>query len=291
MARAPNPAKYFLVPYVVYEEGQFVSTNKAVIIKASSLTEVGDALDMETHEGSFPPELVVAMETDTFGGSSVERVGDGFYYVAGTPETEEEFEEGEIPTFYVRYGDASVFTSREAAEESALQDRIYSPLFYTVDRGGLREQKSRKNPRRRNQGRQYEDWVQFELDGIADQEDVEITPELREEAAKFESAVYAALDEWTRKHPPRDGSSVDELFEEGNAPWNVYATLVGHGVGIWDGRWDQYYSEKEIEQLRKFLEKRLGKFADVTGGGSLGEAFHEAAHAAENPRRSRRRRR
>jgi len=145
MARAPNPAKYFLVPYVAYEEGQFVSTNKAVIIKASSLEDAGDALDMETHEGDFPPELVVAMETDTFGGSSVERAGDGLYYVMGMPETEEEFEEGESPTFIVRYGDASVFSSREAAEDAALKDRIYSPLFYTVDRGGLREQKSRKN--------------------------------------------------------------------------------------------------------------------------------------------------
>jgi hypothetical protein len=155
----------------------------------------------------------------------------------------------------------------------------------------LEPDRDEENPRRRNQGRQYDDWVQFELDGIADQQDVEITPELREEAAKFESAVYEALDEWTRKHPPRDGSSVDDLFEEGDASWNVYATLVGHGVGIWDGRWDQYYSEKEIEQLTKFLEKRLGKFADVTGGGSLGYAFHEATYTAENPRRARRRRR
>jgi hypothetical protein len=55
-------------------------------------------------------------------------------------------------------------------------------------------------------------------------------------------------------------------------------TLRGEGVGIWDGRWDDFYSQDEIDDVQKFLEEQLGSFADDAGSGSLTEVFDDAAY-------------
>lgn len=152
--RTANPdKKYFLLTYVAYEEGNFVST-KGVIIRGGRDTTPKDvvrAVDSETKEGSFPPELAAAMETDTFGGDSVERSDPGFYYVTGTPDF---VEEGEWPTFIVRYNEMEVYESLEDAEDALLnKHRVYdTPELYALDRGGLREfkrggKKAKANPK------------------------------------------------------------------------------------------------------------------------------------------------
>ncbi len=144
MARKSNPTqRYYAVPYHAYEEGSYVGM-QGVVVKARSKRDLLDAIDMETHEGDFPPELVAASETDTFSGSSVERAGDGMYYIAGfDPEDEDE-----IPTYVVRYSEPSEHASREAAEEELMREwKVYTPSgYYAVDRGGLREVKARTNP-------------------------------------------------------------------------------------------------------------------------------------------------
>lgn len=128
--------KYFLVPYQAYAEGDYVSS-KAVIVKASSARAVIDSLDQDTHEGWFPPELVVAMETDTFGGSSVERGDSRFYYVAGNSESEDD---EETPLYIVSYGEPQPYDSFDDAMAAALKQGVYGPLYYAVDaRGGLHE--------------------------------------------------------------------------------------------------------------------------------------------------------
>lgn len=146
MARTTNPARYYLVPYHAYEEGSYVGM-QAAIVRGSSSRAVMEAVDMETHEGDFPPELVSAMTTDTFGGSSVERADGLLYYVAGAPEDEEEEESGETPTYIVRYSEPEEFATLDAAQEQALRHyKVYTPKFYAVDRGGLRKVKPRDNP-------------------------------------------------------------------------------------------------------------------------------------------------
>jgi hypothetical protein len=57
-------------------------------------------------------------------------------------------------------------------------------------------------------------------------------------------------------------------------------TLRGEGAGIWDGRWDEYFTEEQIRRLQPFLKDRLGDYADDTGTGKLNDAIREAAEDA-----------
>ena len=99
--------------------------------------------------------------------------------------------------------------------------------------------------------------------------DAEATPAVRRAADNFERALSKALSVWVQKHPPEDGSTVEDLMDE-EAGYNVFMTLEGHGVGIWDGRWDHFY--KNTTSLEKFLERALAK-----EHGNLKDALEEAA--------------
>lgn len=146
--------------------------------------------------------------------------------------------------------------------------------------------------RKKNQGRHYsaDEALEFWLDGFAESEevdsgDVHITSELQDAWDNFGFAVQESLD----KHLGE--AKTEEIYDsEGfeSVTSDVYATLAGHGVGIWDGRWDGYLSKSQIESLQKKLDKDLGKYVDDAGGGSLNEAFMEAVWAArsENPSKS-----
>lgn len=148
---------------------------------------------------------------------------------------------------------------------------------------------ARKKSRKRNQGRRYEagEWVQFVLHGLAGR-DVEVTPELKEAAVNFEAAVEEAVATCIRKYPPKGGvqATIDELRDEGaNTIYDVYATLAGEGVGIWDGRWDAYYPNADRQHWQKLancLRKELSRQY-----GALESAFVDAAFAEQdNPSRT-----
>lgn len=73
-----------------------------------------------------------------------------------------------------------------------------------------------------------------------------------------------------------------QLMEEGNAPYAVLMTLRGEGVGIWDGRWEQWIGAisqkwKSLKNFSSSLKHYLGSFADSTGTGTLNLAFSESA--------------
>lgn len=105
-------------------------------------------------------------------------------------------------------------------------------------------------------------------------DEAEATPEVQAEAKRYDKALAEALSDLVEKYPPKNGATADDLWDA-KGPYLVLMTLRGEGVGIWDGRWDEFYDD--TKKVETFLEKRLGKFADDTGGGSLEEAFINAA--------------
>lgn len=105
-------------------------------------------------------------------------------------------------------------------------------------------------------------------------QDAEPNEAVFEEARAYDKALKSALEELVEKFPPMDDATADDLWQA-QAPYLVLMTLRGEGVGIWDGDWDHFY--EDTDEASEFLKKKLGKFADDTGAGSLEEAFLEAA--------------
>ena len=103
------------------------------------------------------------------------------------------------------------------------------------------------------------------------------TDELVRVAYEFEEAIEAALHDIAAKYPPMDGATAQDLIDE-EGPYLVYMTLVGAGVGIWDGDWDQFYSREELDTIGDELATKLHKWADVSGGGKFNDAIMTAAY-------------
>lgn len=112
--------------------------------------------------------------------------------------------------------------------------------------------------------------------GMSEPDEAQATEAVFQEAERFDAAVQKALTEVAKKWPPAGDSSAQDIYED-DGSYAILMTLRGEGVGIWDGRWDSYYDDDEIKQISAFLKKRLGVFADDTGGGSLEEEFVVAA--------------
>lgn len=110
--------------------------------------------------------------------------------------------------------------------------------------------------------------------------DVTITPGLERVLAAYERDVARALQVFVAREsrwpPAQVEEFVGELMDEGSAPLNVLLTLRGEGAGIWDGGWDPYFEPGELRRLQSFLVRRLGRYADSTGTGSLNEAMRHA---------------
>lgn len=144
--------------------------------------------------------------------------------------------------------------------------------------------------RKKNQGRRYQidEALEFWFDGYAEgmgAEGAEVTPEVRKEWEKFGNAVERSME----KHLSQ--AKFEEIYDsegEDSVVSDVYATVSGTGIGVWDGRWDGYLSQAKIEKLQKQLYKDLSKYADDSGSGSLDEAFADAVYRTGNPAACRR---
>src|ERR1043166_7572638 len=104
--------------------------------------------------------------------------------------------------------------------------------------------------------------------------DAEVTPEVIEMAHRYDLSLHLALKEVVKRFPPENGATADDLWNA-NAPYLVLMTLRGDGVGIWDGDWDDFYSD--TEPVEKLLKQRLHSYSDGSGSGSLEDAFTNAA--------------
>ena len=119
--------------------------------------------------------------------------------------------------------------------------------------------------------------------------DAEATDEVVQIAEEYDAALAEALDEmceWGGEYPelfpqvePDEREHAADVLWDAEAPYLVLMTLRGEGVGIWDD-WVEagYYTDKQIEEVEKFLKKKLGKFASSGGSGKLEQAFYDAAY-------------
>jgi hypothetical protein len=105
--------------------------------------------------------------------------------------------------------------------------------------------------------------------------DVEITPELEDEVEAYELALQDALELVAKGFPPGRDITAEDLWDA-EAAYLVLMTLRGEGVGIWDGSWDDFFDQREIEDVERLLKSKLRSFADESGGGTLNEALMNA---------------
>lgn len=120
-------------------------------------------------------------------------------------------------------------------------------------------------------------YVQMSCESAGDgsEEDCAVTEEVIEVAKEYDAALWSALEALVKKHPPKGNATAEDLWDA-EAPYLVLMTLRGEGVGIWDGRWDEFY--KDTDDAEKFLKSRLKEFATDGSSGKLEEAFMNAAY-------------
>jgi len=114
--------------------------------------------------------------------------------------------------------------------------------------------------------------------------DAEADQDVLREAAKFEDELENALYEWWKRNPQRIGTTPDGEYYEpddvmyAEAPYLVFMTLEGHGVGIWSGDWDHFFRNprQDIPNLQQFLKRKLQHHTSEVRGG-LKYALVEAA--------------
>lgn len=103
----------------------------------------------------------------------------------------------------------------------------------------------------------------------------------------FGKRLLVTLRRWCEQndHWLAPGVEYGELYED-EAGYAVLMTLRGEGVGIWDGRWDHFFRPASLrvamDSLKRTLQRDLGRWADVTGGGVLNDAFSRDAHACSD---------
>lgn len=173
--------------------------------------------------------------------------------------------------------------------------------------------------RKTNRHYSNEEWLEYQLDGelasqresVRDGEhevaaecydavsevkvsDIEISGDLAQVKEDYERDVRKAITEWVGQYRLAEDWDVDDIMTTG-APGDVYKALDGSGASvIYEGEWDQYFTDSdywENETLVAFLQERVGKYIDDTGGGSIPnemggvvyEAFVEACRRKENP--------
>lgn len=113
------------------------------------------------------------------------------------------------------------------------------------------------------EGRRYESaqWLEFEC------EPAQPTPELEEKAREFKKLALEFLGSYARVW------SIDlSNLDEDSFVWNAYASLVGHGVGLWEGDGDTGLRGEDEKKVDKALRGRWAAPGSVIG------RLHTLAH-------------
>lgn len=108
-------------------------------------------------------------------------------------------------------------------------------------------------------GKNYTDEVGWVLDGVAesisDGKCSGLTPSetLYTEWSMWQEAIAKVLLGWGDKRGL--GDNVARLLQSENYfAWDVYATLNGDGVGVWDGRWAEYLGKEYTDDVENHLK-------------------------------------
>lgn len=99
---------------------------------------------------------------------------------------------------------------------------------------------------------------------------------------EYEEKLEEKLEEFCAKWPLAGKYTVTDLMYDG-ASYNVFMTLQGHGIGIWDGRWDHYWdSNRVIEVLEIFLKENLLPYVTEYEDGKLEQEFWRCMEEKNN---------
>ena len=105
--------------------------------------------------------------------------------------------------------------------------------------------------------------------------DVELTESVTDLAERYDAALWRALNDLVARHPPEGGAGAQDLWDA-DAPYLVLMTLQEQGVGVWDGRWDEFY--EDTDDVVEFLKQRLGQFESGSGSGEFFETIDAALY-------------
>ena len=105
----------------------------------------------------------------------------------------------------------------------------------------------------RSYGRRYapSEWVEFFTEPQG-----EVTPQMRKMASAFTKKVSEAYHAWAAQN------GVEDLeVDMDSVAYNTYASLVGHGIGLWDGELFQNagVSRSKADDLGKKLDAAMKK--------------------------------
>jgi len=103
-----------------------------------------------------------------------------------------------------------------------------------------------------SRGRRYapSEWLEFFTEPQG-----EVTPQMRRAAKAFAEKVSEAYHAWAAQH------GVDIDLDMDSVAYSTYASLVGHGVGLWDGElfMDAGMSRDKAYALGKALDAAMKK--------------------------------
>jgi hypothetical protein len=143
-------------------------------------------------------------------------------------------------------------------------------------------------------GRHYDDALEFLLDGEAESVSngrctgLTPSPQLQAQYETWKERVTAALVFWGRGHGKEAGIAA-VIEQEAHYEYDVYQTLAGAGVGMDDGRWDDYLEipkqpgvfrsaqagTRVLKNLRMHLEKWLKRDFAVIATAVQDEAMEQ----------------
>lgn len=111
-----------------------------------------------------------------------------------------------------------------------------------------------------------------------DPSNADFTPALEKARDKWHNAVERELTKWVSKnlgkfdldsrpfHNLRDDADVDDIVEvllelRGGAGYLYFMEMEGHGVGTWDGDWDQLFVDggRGVNELSKHMERAVSR--------------------------------
>lgn len=117
---------------------------------------------------------------------------------------------------------------------------------------------------------------------IPNYRDAEATEEVIHLWEEFEQACADFISKWVTENGRliEPGVTAQELYDT-DGPYLMYMTLVGHGVGTWDGSWDTLFVDsKAIDKFNRDMENDpiVSSYANEGGAGKLDDAFLNAAY-------------